>query len=139
MKHESCGVRCGRRTRILSHCRIGGATSGVLIRVEAISIEGGDIADRRTGRTRSRGGPGYTAAGVIVAVGRAVSGLRVGRSAISQHSSAGAAATHVVALNTSRTVLIANPPAGPHLTPTRSSPAACPRCRRPRARRRAVR
>ncbi len=51
----------------------------VLIRVAAISIEGGDLADRRTGRTRYPGIPGYAAAGVIVALGRAVSGLRVGQ------------------------------------------------------------
>lgn len=50
----------------------------VLIRVEAISIEGGDLADRSVGATHYPKIPGYAAAGRIVALGRKVKGFHVG-------------------------------------------------------------
>jgi NADPH:quinone reductase-like Zn-dependent oxidoreductase len=51
----------------------------VLVRVEAISIEGGDLADRREGRTLYPAVMGYAAAGTIVKLGRAVNGFRIGQ------------------------------------------------------------
>src|SRR5579871_1346952 len=53
---------------------------GVIIRVEAVSIEGGDTLNRSRGQLVTR--PhivGYQAAGEIVAVGEAVTNLRVGQ------------------------------------------------------------
>lgn len=51
----------------------------VLIRVGAISIEGGDLIDRREGKTRYPQVPGYAAAGRIVALGDGVDGFVVGQ------------------------------------------------------------
>jgi NADPH:quinone reductase-like Zn-dependent oxidoreductase len=55
------------------------AENEVLIRVEAISIEGGDLINR----SHTRQGPdevlGYAAAGEIVELGKTVTGLRVGQ------------------------------------------------------------
>lgn len=51
----------------------------VLIRVEAISIEGGDLADRRDGRTLNPRVLGYAAAGTILELGSAVEGFRIGQ------------------------------------------------------------
>jgi NADPH2:quinone reductase len=53
---------------------------GVVIRVEAVSIEGGDVLNRWRGALTAR--PhivGYQAAGEIVEVGAEVEGLRVGQ------------------------------------------------------------
>lgn len=55
------------------------APDGVLVRVEAISVEGGDTLHRASGEVT--GGPhvvGYQAAGTVVAVGDRVTGFRPG-------------------------------------------------------------
>ncbi|PDS63032.1 alcohol dehydrogenase [Rhizobium anhuiense] len=51
----------------------------VLIRVEAISLEGGDLADRQQGRTSYPAVMGYAAAGKIIEVGRDVEKFRAGQ------------------------------------------------------------
>jgi NADPH:quinone reductase len=56
------------------------APDGVLVRVEAISIEGGDTLHRASGEVT--GGPhvvGYQAAGIVVAAGDRVTGFRPGQ------------------------------------------------------------
>jgi NADPH:quinone reductase-like Zn-dependent oxidoreductase len=51
----------------------------VLIRVEAISLEGGDLLARRHGRSVPPEALGYAAAGEIIQVGKAVNGFSVGQ------------------------------------------------------------
>lgn len=53
--------------------------SDVLVRVEAISIEGGDLASRQNGGALRPHVLGYAAAGTVVEVGRAVEGFDVGQ------------------------------------------------------------
>jgi NADPH:quinone reductase len=56
---------------------------GVVIRVEAVSIEGGDVLNRWRGPlTRTPHIVGYQAAGEIVEVGAEVTGLRVGQKVV---------------------------------------------------------
>lgn len=50
----------------------------VLIRVEAISIEGGDLAARRDGQTLAPRVIGYAAAGIVTGVGPGVDGFQPG-------------------------------------------------------------
>src|SRR6202044_1042772 len=53
---------------------------GVIIRVEAVSIEGGDTLNRWRGALRTNPHVvGYQAAGEIIEVGSEVAGLRVGQ------------------------------------------------------------
>jgi NADPH2:quinone reductase len=52
---------------------------GVLIQVEAISLEGGDLINRAQAAPEPGVALGYAAAGVIIAVGSAVSGRKVGQ------------------------------------------------------------
>ncbi|EPR23325.1 zinc-binding alcohol dehydrogenase family protein [Agrobacterium radiobacter] len=56
--------------------------SDVLIAVEAISIEGGDLINRRTTKQESRWIVGYAAAGTIVAVGENVKYRTVGQKVV---------------------------------------------------------
>lgn len=59
------------------------APDGVLVRTEAISVEGGDTLHRASGEVT--GGPhvvGYQAAGTILAVGDQVTGFRPGQRAV---------------------------------------------------------
>lgn len=51
----------------------------LLIRVEAISIEGGDLANRRDITPGLNEVPGYAAAGEVIQVGEAVEGFSVGQ------------------------------------------------------------
>ncbi|WP_417330425.1 quinone oxidoreductase family protein [Halomonas cupida] len=51
----------------------------LLIRVEAISIEGGDLANRRDIAPKPNEVPGYAAAGEIIQVGKAVQGFSIGQ------------------------------------------------------------
>src|ERR1700689_5088307 len=70
---------------------------GVLIRVEAISIEGGDTLNRWHGALTAR--PhivGYQAAGEIVAVGEGVTHLKVGQKAVTTNASGSHAALRAV-------------------------------------------
>ncbi len=55
------------------------ADDEVLIRVEAISIEGGDLINRALTRQDKDEVVGYAAAGVIVEVGKSVTGLSIGQ------------------------------------------------------------
>src|SRR5262245_50211461 len=56
---------------------------GVLIRVGAVGIQGGDVLHRTQGEMATRPHVvGYQAAGVIEAVGEAVTGLAVGQKAV---------------------------------------------------------
>ncbi|WFS01949.1 quinone oxidoreductase family protein [Rhizobium tumorigenes] len=55
------------------------ADDEVLIRVEAISIEGGDLINRALTRQGADEVVGYAAAGTILQVGKAVTGLSVGQ------------------------------------------------------------
>ncbi len=70
---------------------------GVLIRVEAISIEGGDTLNRWHGALTSR--PhivGYQAAGEIIAVGEGVTHLKVGQKAVTTNANGSHAALRAV-------------------------------------------
>ena len=51
----------------------------LLVRVEAISIEGGDLTARREGQTLSPAVIGYAAAGEVVEMGRLVEGFAIGQ------------------------------------------------------------
>ena len=56
------------------------ADNGLIVRVEAVSLEGGDTVNRWRGPLVTRPHVvGYQAAGEVVQVGRDVSGFRVGQ------------------------------------------------------------